>query len=314
MPDQQRSKALIQTIKKIPLFKGLSPSQAQAVLRICEFKTYQATEVVCASGTSSGEMYILLSGQLGVITADGTQVATLEPVTTVGEMGIVTRQARSASVKATRTSNVIVVPKGSFDQVLRRDADFQAKIYRNIIEVLSDKIVNDNVRVRDHLQERACQERRIREYRQRAEAAMRLLAQKAGMDPDEAAAAVDNEMVDVTMRILIVDDEPAFRLLMAKALSNYDVVEAADGQEALRSVREQPPDLVITDIKMPEMDGYALLAALREEAPDLPVLAISGYVDSEDIREYYFDGFIGKPVVLDEFRQIVDDALAKDDA
>ena len=112
---------------------------------------------------------------------------------------------------------------------------------------------------------------------------------------------------------MIVDDEPDITRLVANALSNYDVVEAGGGQEALRKVREQPPDLVITDIKMPEMDGYALLTALREGSPDLPVLAISGYVNDEDIRDYDFDGFIGKPVILDEFRRTVEEALAKDD-
>ena len=64
---------------------------------------------------------------------------------------------------------------------------------------------------------------------------------------------------------------------------------------------------------MPEMDGYDLLSALREEAPDLPVLAISGYVDDEDISEYGFDGFISKPLALDRFRHTVEEALAKDD-
>ena len=310
----ERSKELVQTIKRIPIFTGLSPSQVQSVLKVCVPKTYEATEVVCASGTPSEEMYILLSGELGVVTTDGHQVATLHPVTTVGEMGLLTKKVRVASVKATRSSHVLVLPKAAFDYLLRHDSDVQARIYRNVIEVLADKIVNDNVRLRDHLQEKVDEEKRIREYRRRAEVAIRLLAQEARTDPEAAAARVDDAMIDETMRVLIVDDEPDLRRLVANALEGYDVVEAANGQEALQSVREQRPDLLITDIKMPEMDGYALLTALREEVPDLPVLAISGFVDGASIGEYSFDGFIGKPFVVESFRATVEEALAKGDA
>ena len=131
------------------------------------------------------------------------------------------------------------------------------------------------------------------------------------MDPEVAAARVDDEMIDEIMRVLIVDDEPEIRHLVANALEGYDVVEAGNGQDALRAIREQRPSLLITDIKMPDMDGWELLTAVREEVPDLPVLAISGYVDEEGIGEYDFDGFIGKPFVLQSFRDSVEGALAK---
>ena len=72
-----------------------------------------------------------------------------------------------------------------------------------------------------------------------------------------------------------------------------------------------PPDLVITDIKMPKMDGYALLDKLREAYPDLPVVAISGFASADDIEEYDFDGFIEKPMQVEEFRQIVEGALSE---
>ena len=186
MPSE-RAKELGQILKKIPIFKGLSPSQVQAVLKICKPQSYQATEVVCASSTPSDEMYILLSGQLGVITADEVQVATLDPVTTVGEMGLMTKKDRVASVRASQPSSVLVLPRAAFEYLMRRDADIQARIYRNVIDVLSDKIVNDNVRLRDHVQETVREEKRIREYRRRAEAAERLLVQETEMSrPSDA--------------------------------------------------------------------------------------------------------------------------------
>ena len=79
-----KNKALIQTINKIPFFKGLSPSQAQSIISICAPKAFAVGEIVCEGGTESNEMFIFLSGELGVVTPDGIQVATILPVTTVG--------------------------------------------------------------------------------------------------------------------------------------------------------------------------------------------------------------------------------------
>jgi CheY-like chemotaxis protein len=90
------------------------------------------------------------------------------------------------------------------------------------------------------------------------------------------------------------------------------VVQAENGVEALKMVEEQAPDLVITDIKMLEMDGFALLKQLRASRPDLPVLALSGYIEEEEAQTHKFDGFIPKPLRVDEFRQLVEATLSKE--
>jgi len=59
------------------------------------------------------------------------------------------------------------------------------------------------------------------------------------------------------------------------------------------------------------MDGTALLKAVRNIAPNMPVLALSGYVDPEDVAEFDFDGFVKKPFELAEFRTIVDQTVSK---
>ncbi|HCL28582.1 MAG TPA: hypothetical protein DIC52_09120, partial [Candidatus Latescibacteria bacterium] len=56
--------------------------------------------------------------------------------------------------------------------------------------------------------------------------------------------------------------------MLLKILGNYDVVAVGSGAEAIETAMESKPDLVITDIRMPEMDGYALLGKLREFHPD----------------------------------------------
>jgi hypothetical protein len=108
-------------------------------------------------------------------------VATLSPVTTVGEMGIVTRQVRRATV-ATLASNVLVIKRTAFESVLSADKAAEARIYRNIVDILADKIVQDNVRTRDYLVEKVRQEERIREARRRADLTLELVVSEAGMD------------------------------------------------------------------------------------------------------------------------------------
>jgi two-component system cell cycle sensor histidine kinase/response regulator CckA len=89
--------------------------------------------------------------------------------------------------------------------------------------------------------------------------------------------------------VLVVEDDEAVRRMTVRALneSGYATLEAADGREALDIVaqRADPPDLVVTDLGMPRMDGYELARRLREDRPALPVLLISGHVHPEPSAE-----------------------------
>jgi CheY-like chemotaxis protein len=196
--------------------------------------------------------------------------------------------------------------------LLRNDRDLQTRFYQNVIGILAGKIVGDNVRVRDHLIEKVEHQRDLRFERRRTDTIMQLLLENSDLSEDEAKGLVDERMISQRMRVLIVDDEPAVCALVTQALAaNYDVDEASDGTEAMKAVETNPPDLVITDIRMPHMDGTALLKALRNIAPNLPVIALSGYVDPEDVADYDFDGFVKKPFELDDFRAIVDQTTGK---
>lgn len=84
-----------------------------------------------------------------------------------------------------------------------------------------------------------------------------------------------------TARILVVDDELIVRNWIARLLQEegYAVEVATNGAEALRIAQESPHefDLVVTDVRMPQMDGWQLGRRVREQWPGLPVLYISGY-------------------------------------
>jgi len=111
-------------------------------------------------------------------------------------------------------------------------------------------------------------------------------------------------------RILIADDNDASRELLKEVLetSGYEVIEAADGVEALNGARQQAPDLVLVDIQMPRMDGYEVLRQLRAEpqSAKLQVIALTAFAmqgDRERALEAGFDGYITKPVEIAALRE-----------
>ena len=313
MPPES-NRTLSQILKKIPIFSGLSPSQVQKVLSLFERQAFKSGHVLCESGATSEEMFILLSGELGVLTEEGIQIAALKPVTTVGEIGIVIKQPRSATVRATKDSNILSIRKSHFDSLIREDKDIRITIYRNIIEILSDKLVNDNVRMRDYLVERARYVSELKQKDRRTELARDLLVEKTELTHEDVEQHLASSTEDSVLRILIADDEIAVRTFVKNALSPYEVVEAGDGVEALQMMSQQKPDLVIADIRMPEMDGLTLLSEIREKYSEVPVLALSGVLSNDELREYDFDGFVSKPVRLEEFRPLVENSLIGDES
>jgi two-component system cell cycle response regulator CpdR len=117
-------------------------------------------------------------------------------------------------------------------------------------------------------------------------------------------------------RILIADDEDAIRGLVARALSQdgHDVVTANDGAAALDVlVREQGAfELLLTDIRMPVMDGIALALAVARDHPDITILLMTGYADQRErasgLNTLIHD-VITKPFTLATIRAAVDEAL-----
>lgn len=100
--------------------------------------------------------------------------------------------------------------------------------------------------------------------------------------------------------ILVVDDDPNMRELLRLHLSSagYDVRTASDGIEAGYSVLQNPPDLIITDINMPHMDGLAFIDALKSDKglPPMPIIYLSSHARNERSHQPGVVDYIVKPV------------------
>jgi CheY-like chemotaxis protein len=89
--------------------------------------------------------------------------------------------------------------------------------------------------------------------------------------------------VDFKYRILVVDDDPMVRETSGLVLmkQGYEVRTSEDGFSALIKLRTALPDLIISDLRMPNMSGFELLSVVRRRFPQIPVIAISGEFDAE---------------------------------
>jgi len=134
------------------------------------------------------------------------------------------------------------------------------------------------------------------------------------LDPSAAVAAAPRAPANV----LVVDDDASLRAPIARALGDRGdrVREACDGLDALAACLKQVPDLVISDLQMPRMDGWQLVRMLRAR-PSLsrvPVILVTTLIDDEArLRGYRMgvDDYIGKPVAVEELVVRVDRVLAR---
>jgi CheY-like chemotaxis protein len=80
------------------------------------------------------------------------------------------------------------------------------------------------------------------------------------------------------MKVLVIDDDHLVRYALSKVLSSYgyEVVTAADGKRGMIVLREEHPDVVVTDIIMPEQEGIDTIIQIRRERPGVKIIAISG--------------------------------------
>ncbi len=116
--------------------------------------------------------------------------------------------------------------------------------------------------------------------------------------------------------LLIVDDEQGMRQLLSLIFgrAGHEVRAAESGAKALELLRREPADLIISDVKMPDMNGIELLRAVREFLPEVAVVMMTAFATVDTAREAFklgADDFIQKPFDVDELKLIVEKALER---
>ena len=106
-------------------------------------------------------------------------------------------------------------------------------------------------------------------------------------------------------RLLVVDDEDSLVDLVATALrfAGYQVSTEQNGFDALRSVKSAPPDLVVLDVNMPDLDGFEVCRRIRRDGHEMPVIFLTARDDLEDLRSGFRQGgddYLTKPFSLEE--------------
>lgn len=121
-------------------------------------------------------------------------------------------------------------------------------------------------------------------------------------------------------KILVADDDPDMRELVAHILrlNNYEVVSVATGDEAQQQAVNEPPDLIVMDIGMPDMDGLTTIWALREAKTlaEVPIVILTAF-DSYDLRAEAASAgcqaYITKPFDVSEFLSVIERTLTTGD-
>lgn len=117
-------------------------------------------------------------------------------------------------------------------------------------------------------------------------------------------------------RILVVEDDKSLRDFLTIVLKKegYSVTEASEGEEALRSLKKEIYDLVLTDVKMPKAGGLDVLRAVKETSPDTVVLMITAFASTETAVQAMKEGaydYLTKPFQMDELKLVIQNALEK---
>jgi CheY-like chemotaxis protein len=123
-------------------------------------------------------------------------------------------------------------------------------------------------------------------------------------------------------RILIIDDEDELRSMLRRMLeqAGHEVTEAVNGAEGIKLYERDRPDLIITDIIMPEKEGVETIIALRQADPNLPIIAISGggRLEATDFltmaKKLGARHTLSKPFRRDQLLEAVGECLAEDQA
>ncbi len=168
--EDDRAKALLRIIEKVPIFNNMGAENVKTVLQLCERRTVQPWDTLCKVREQSNDMAILLSGLLGVFNAENRQLSTIQPVALVGEVGLITGQPRTATVRAIQQSSMLVLGKTAFDRLMRSNAAICLCIYRNVGRTMMGRYEETEIQGKALAQELTASDEQLHQLHEEIEA------------------------------------------------------------------------------------------------------------------------------------------------
>lgn len=133
-----------ETLKNIRIFKEFDSNQIQKIIKACHQKSLKAKETLFSQGQESDAIYFLITGQMNVSTNNAV-ISTIHDGGVVGEIGTITKTARSATVVATHDSELLYIKQADLDSIISSDSQLGLKLYRNTVEILSGYLIENNL-------------------------------------------------------------------------------------------------------------------------------------------------------------------------
>lgn len=133
---------------------------------------------------------------------------------------------------------------------------------------------------------------------------------KEQTEPSQDTAYSSDETVSNNrdkLKVLIAEDNESNFILYENMLgSNYEIIHAWNGEEAVDLYEKSNPDIILMDINMPKMDGYEATAEIKRINPNVPIIAVTAYAfatDKERMLESGFNGYVSKPINLAKLKE-----------
>jgi CheY-like chemotaxis protein len=265
------------------LFKGFSGEERSAFLEMGAERPFEAGEVLLAPGQNESRLALLLDGLVGVWAAR-TRLATLGPGDTMGTEAIIEPAASTVLLRAETAGTALAFPR---TQVLDYFRSRPERLFHQFcVNVFSIWVV-------------------VLESRNR-----RIFELKSALTPPDGNRGG-------RLRVLIVDDECTIREAFGELLQDaYDILQARDGEEAIRIALSERPDLILLDLRMPGIDGYQVCRRLKGDVATshIPVLVVTALATTQDKVKgllHGADDYLIKPVGAEDLREKVGQILKR---
>lgn len=266
------------------LLRGFSDPERQAFLALGKLVNFDAGEVILPAGRSEWDIHIVEEGQAAVRVGNVT-LAELEAGNTIGTSAILAPQIERSAIWGNTSGRLRRIQReaalGFFEE---RPRQLFQQFCRNLFKVWVGVLAGRNQRIAE---------------------VQRQLLSTGGAERRRRP------------KLLIVDDEIEIRQVLGEFFAErYEVATAQDGREALALALTEKPDLILLDLRLPEIDGYQVCRQLKlqaetERIPVVMLTALNATPDKVKGLMYGADEYLAKPVDLERLAETVSRTLAK---